>query len=88
MKTELYKLNNKTIARKMFNDGQEIQLYTNKVRPGNMWISPYVTSKQLIKEAGGLKSTDFDVMLNHFEYYNCNNENGYYTSFYVNVEIQ
>ena len=33
------------------------------------------------------ESSTFDKRVNNFEYYNCNYELGYYTSFYVEVNI-
>lgn len=87
MKTILHKYNNKAIARKAYNAGETIILYANKVRPNNMWIQGHEISIESIKEAGGIASTDFDTIVNTFEYYNCRFETGYYTSFYVNVTV-
>ena len=79
----LYKYNNKRLARKAYNDGETILVYTNKVSPTNMWIGAYEINKA--DELGGLVSHDFDTRINSFEFHNCNYENGYYSSFYVEV---
>ena len=85
--SNLYKYNNKRIARKAYNDGETIILYANKVAPNGVWISGYEMNKEDIKNKGGITSSDFDTVVNNFEYYNCNYEVGYYTSFYVDVKI-
>ena len=74
----LYKYNNKKIAKKAYEAGETIILYANKVRPDNMWIAGYEINISHNPD-------DFDVLLANFEVYNCNYENGYYTSFYVEV---
>ena len=80
MKT-LYKYNNKKIARKAYNDGETILVYTSNVIPNNMWIGAYTINKL----DGIATSTDFDTRINSFEFHNCNNENGYYSKFYVEL---
>jgi len=67
----------------MFNDGQKIQLFANKVNPVNMWISPFEIQKDEIANPKG-----FDFIIDRFELFNCSYETGYYTSFYVEVEIK
>jgi len=91
MKTELYKLNNKAIARKMFNDGQKIKLYANKVNPHNIWIDAFEIQKDEIANSVINQTFDaqgFDFIVDRFEVYNCNYETGYYTAFYVDVEVK
>lgn len=82
----LYKYNNKTQARKAYNDGETILVYTNKVRPNNPWISAYEINKQDGMNGIIVTSTDFDIRINNFEYHSCNSETGYYSSFYADVK--
>ena len=69
------RLRSKTQARKLHNQGITLILCPNKCYPHDQPNS--------IKAE--LQSTDdFDKFLNEFEYYNCNNETGKYTHFYIN----
>ena len=85
----LYKYNNKAVARRAYIAGETIKLYANKVRPNNMWIEPVTINiaDGVNGDIQGYQSTDFDTRINHFEHYNCSFETGYYTSFYVDVEV-
>ncbi len=78
----LYKYNNKSIARKAYNEGETVQLLANKLVLGDLWVDTFEISKE---NTNGLISSDFDTRVNNFEYHNCNFEMGYYTSFYVEV---
>ena len=80
----LYKYNNKTVARKAYNDGETILVQTNKVSPHSVWMTPYAINKN-DDMMYNFASTDFDTRVNSFEFHNCNYETGYYSSFYVDV---
>ncbi len=43
--------------------------------PGGMWGNGCIITKE--------EGRTFDQVLNAFEYYNCNNETGNYTAFYI-----
>lgn len=72
---------NKTKARNQFNLGIDVYIIPCKMRLDNMWMP-----QQKINKYELLKLDDditFDKFINGFEHYNCNNELGYYTSFYI-----
>ena len=66
---------NKTRARNLYNKGVMITLIPCKVRTLTGIVQPAHIRKQ--------PGTDFDTILNEYEYYNCNNELGKYAHFYV-----
>lgn len=67
---------NKTKARKLYNQGEDIALVACNVRfPGNQWIQPVVINNKT--------GVDFDKAINEFEYYNCqDNTLGKYAAYY------
>lgn len=67
---------NKATARKMYRSGCEIHLLPSKVRLDNEWVSPIAISLETHNDT-------FDRVVNRYEYYNCNAELGYYSSYYV-----
>ena len=73
-------------ARKLFNAGQEIFVLPCKVSPaalqGKGWVQPVIISLATTDE----RENKFERTISAFEYYNCNNELGYYASFYVAEE--
>jgi len=81
-----FKKINKTMARKIFDNGGTVYLVPCKVYPSydNMWVQPFELSKQNHGvESEDICPTAFDSIVNSFEYYNCqHNELGTYTSFY------
>lgn len=73
----------KPMARKLYNEGKVIYLVPCKCRVNenkNLNSSIQVTSYGLKSQDGAVS---FETMLNRFEYYNCNNETGKYTHFYI-----
>lgn len=56
---------------------EKILVYPNKVCPSNKFIGPYVINEQPIDKE------EFYHRSYMFEYYNCNNELGYYCSYYI-----
>ena len=72
----------KTTAKKLYNDGRDIYLSPCKVYPSNenKYMSPY---KVDIVTSG----MDFDTLVNHYEYYNCNySELGKTAFFYIKID--
>ena len=70
----------KDVARRLYGEGQTIYLTPSNVAASdsNLWVKPYpIQSKD---------ETNFDNIINEFEYYNCNYELGYYTNFWINEE--
>lgn len=73
---------NKRIARKLFNEGKEFWIvprFQNPLRWGNL-----INFKSTANYYDNY--TSFDALVNAFEYYNCNNERGTYSAFYVEVK--
>jgi len=71
---------NKRQARKAFNEGKEIILVPCKVNPTNdIWGISYTTQK----DNQDVKGVSFDKIVDLFEMYNCNNELGNYTAYYI-----
>ena len=68
------------MANKAFDDNKTVLFLPVKVMFDNMWVKPLQIEKYY-------KFTDcnreFHKMVNNFEYYNCNNQLGYYTKFYI-----
>ena len=64
----------KRTARRYYNNGESIILLPVKCY-----------SEMFSFETGENRNKveDFDQMVNEFEYYNCNNECGYYAAFYI-----
>jgi len=84
----MYKVN-KTVARKMFNKGRTISLYTNKVNPRNEYIEPYTIQRDEIANTITNQSygtIGFDNIVSQFEAANCNYLVGMYTAYYIHKE--
>lgn len=65
----------KALARKMYNNGEEIMIVPNKVRPNSMLASWIRKPEQ---EAG-----DFEKLCNAIHYYNCSPETGMSLIYYA-----
>ena len=81
----MYKVN-KTVARKLFNQGKTISLYPCKANIHSKWIEPFTIQKDAIANTmpnQSDKTIDFDKIVNNFEAYNCNYELGMYAAYYV-----
>lgn len=70
----------KDVARRLFNEGKTIYLTPSNVAASdsNLWIKPLA-----IEQGEGKGKGEFDKQVNAFEYYNCNQELGYYTNFWI-----
>ena len=66
----------KTLARKMYNNGEEVMIIPNKVRPNGM-LASWTT-----KPADDLDA-DFDKLCNAIFYYNCSPETGMNLAYYA-----
>ena len=66
---------NKRVARKLFNEGKTLWITACNMRP----------ECGLLMNAGTYENelVDFDMFVNSFTYYNCNNETGRYPAFYI-----
>ena len=75
---------NKTTARKMYNNGVTIYLLPSNVGLNSVWVSPCPVNN--IDNNAIYSPRSFDAVINEFEYYNCNNELGRYTHYYINTK--
>lgn len=70
-----YKRITKRTAEGLYKIGQPVLFCPVKLRPGGVWgIGCIITNDE---------GTTFTQALNSFEYYNCSNEAGNYTAFYI-----
>ena len=77
------KQNNKTAARKRYEEGKEIFLHPCLMRLDSPWQSPCPISKATYPD--GFVPT-FDSLVYDFKYYNCDSERGAYPIFFVEVD--
>ena len=76
---------NKTQARKAFNNGDTVWLQSCKLAPNSYAIPAWSTNAD--RYAGAADNDKwFDQVVGNFEFYNCNWETGYYTSYYVRAQ--
>lgn len=71
----------KNTARKLFNEGRELIITPCKCNPHGAWLTGFTICKNT------LENSDFDRLINEFEYYNCNSELGKYTAFYTEEAV-
>lgn len=67
----------KNKARKLFNEGHELIIIPCNCSPNGVWLKGFRICKT------NLENSDFDRLINEFEYYNCNSELGRYTHYYI-----
>ena len=67
----------KNTARKLFNEGHELIIIPCNCSPNGFWVKGFRICKTK------LENSDFDRLINEFEYYNCNSELGRYTHYYI-----
>jgi hypothetical protein len=70
-----YKRITKKSAERLYELGQPVLYCPVKLIPGGPWGNGCTVTKE--------EGRTFEQVLNAFEYYNCNNETGYYTAFYI-----
>lgn len=73
----------KPIARKLFDNGEEIHLLPCKI-PNSALMNDGPISPAIISKSGD--KDQFNTAVNYFEYYNCNYETGYYAHYYIKKE--
>jgi len=66
----------KALARKMYNNGEEVMIVPNKVRPNGM-LASWTTKPVDDPDA------DFDKLCNAIFYYNCSPETGMNLAYYA-----
>lgn len=66
----------KALARKMYNNGEEVMIIPNKVRPNGM-LASWTTKPNDDPNA------DFDKLCNAIFYYNCSPETGMNLAYYA-----
>lgn len=66
----------KALARKMYNNGEEVMIIPNKVRPNGM-LASWTTKPNDDPDA------DFDKLCNAIFYYNCSPETGMNLAYYA-----
>lgn len=66
----------KALARKMYNEGEEVMIIPNKVRPNGM-LANWTTKPVDDPDA------DFDKLCNAIFYYNCSPETGMNLAYYA-----
>lgn len=67
----------KAAARKLYNAGQIVYFCAVNMRPG----AP--SNPEIAQRLDPANPEPFEKRVNAFEYYNCSNETGKYTAFYV-----
>ena len=70
-----YKRISKRTAERLYNSGEPVLLCPVKLVPGGAWGNGCIVTKE--------NGTNFEQVLNAFEYYICNNETGNYAAFYI-----
>lgn len=85
-----YERISKTTAKKLFLNGEKIEMFPCKAVPGSVWFPyGYTISREAQKvyaiDETGIKNR-FDSLVNSFEFYNCNSQSGYYAAFYRKIE--
>lgn len=72
----------KRVARKMYNEGLDVVFIPCNMRPDSDWGLGIPQNKNNIGNDG----TDFDKLVQLYQWYNCNAETGKYVAFYVEVK--
>jgi hypothetical protein len=67
----------KALARKMYNNGEEVMIIPNKVRPTSV-LANWWTTKPIDDP-----NADFDKLCNVIFYYNCSPETGMNLAYYA-----
>lgn len=74
---------NKKQARRAYNNGLTVRFCPCNIRPD----FPLGLGMDMNRIQQNCEGVAFDVLLNQFEWYNCNTETGKYTAFYIPVII-
>ena len=62
----------------MYNENKAVYLCPVKINPAGFWIG----AMEIRKDCVDLYNNSFDNVINHFMFYNCDNERGKYIAFY------
>lgn len=73
----------KTVARKLYNAGRDVLFIPCNLNPENNFYNLGIWENKTL--VGQYDS--FEKLVNSFEFYNCNNETGKYTAFYIKKEV-
>ena len=77
----------KASARKGFNTGKNICICAVNMMPFNShWAMGYIVNKDGTGDIIMDCDWTFDKLVNNYEWYNCNDETGKYSAFYMEVE--
>lgn len=68
----------KSVARVVFDNGDNVYLLPNKVRFDNAWIKPY--------RFDYTNELSFDSAVNAYIYYNCNRETGLSCAYFIMID--
>lgn len=68
----------KTKAKNAFNDGKNVWLHPALMRLNNPFQKPYCFNKAKYND-----TPNFETIINHYRYYNCNNQLGTYPIFFI-----
>lgn len=74
IETNTMKRITKAMAKKLYNNHEDILVTTSNMNLYSMWFDPIRMQND--------NFTSFESKVNTFEYYNCNNEVGKYTMFF------
>jgi len=72
---KIFKQINKTMARKLYNDGRTINLIPCKCGINGIWVN--------LCQVNNSEGQNFDSMLNSYYYYNCIPELGLYPHYFI-----
>lgn len=71
------------VAKKTYEDNKPVWLHPCNMKVSNPWHNPYCISKAHITDPFALRISEFDRVVEAYQYYNCDNERGKYPIFFV-----
>ena len=77
---------NKSKARKLYNSGKTIAVLPSKMPVNNVWMNPMFMTKENIESNPHFDGSNFDQIINSYEYYNCNNQLGKVCAYYQVID--
>lgn len=72
----------KTKAKNAFNNDKNVWLHPCLMRLNNVWQKPYCFNRKSL-ETKYNDTPNFDTIINHYKYYNCNNQLGTYPIYFI-----
>lgn len=78
----------KRTAKKLFDAGEDIYIQSSNFHPFGVWSQCIEINNKWSQciEVNNKEDKLFDSIVNSFEFYNCNSEAGYYTTFYKRIK--